>query len=140
MTKAEAFDKAWKMAIKDDFSLFDQIVHQNYESIERGKAGQYSINKNMRKAVLSGRSENLTLGPFQTIHEDANFICMHRYSRSTISWSTSRDSQLSTESDFYSMMTAVKYEKGKVINQQTVREKLDYDPSEGQDWNWKDYE
>jgi len=30
--------------------------------------------------------------------------------------------------------------KGKVINQQTVREKLDYDPNEGQDWNWKDYE
>ena len=113
---------------------------QNYESIERGKAGQYSINKNMRKAVLSGRAENRTLGPFQTIHEDENFICMHRYSKSTISWSTSRDSQLSTESDFYSMMTAVKYEKGKVINQQTVREKLDYDPSEGQDWNWKDYE
>ena len=25
-------------------------------------------------------------------------------------------------------------------NQQTVPEPLDYDPSEGQDWNWEDYE
>ena len=29
---------------------------------------------------------------------------------------------------------------GKVINQETVFEEIDDDPSEGQDWNWKDYE
>ena len=29
---------------------------------------------------------------------------------------------------------------GKVIGQQTMREQLDYDPSEGEDWNWEDYE
>ena len=42
--------------------------------------------------------------------------------------------------DFDPTMAAVTFEKEKVIKQQTVIEKLDYDPSEGQDWNWKDYE
>jgi hypothetical protein len=37
-------------------------------------------------------------------------------------------------------MAAVTFEKEKVIKQQTVIEKLDYDPSEGQDWSWADYE
>ena len=34
-------------------------------------------------------------------------------------------------------MTAVSYEDGKVITQETTQEPLDEDPSEGQDWNWK---
>ena len=36
MAKAEAFDKAWKMAIRNDFSLFDEIVHPEYESVNQG--------------------------------------------------------------------------------------------------------
>ena len=43
MTKAEAFDKAWRLAIKSDFSLFDEIVHPEYESLHQGiKEGQQS--------------------------------------------------------------------------------------------------
>jgi len=37
-------------------------------------------------------------------------------------------------------MTAVKYKDLKVLNQETIIEPLDDDPSEGQDWNWEDYE
>ena len=29
---------------------------------------------------------------------------------------------------------------GKIITQESVGEELDYDPSEGQDWNWEDYD
>ena len=32
------------------------------------------------------------------------------------------------------------YKDGKIINQKYLIEELDYDPSEGQDWNWEDYE
>jgi len=32
------------------------------------------------------------------------------------------------------------YKDGKIITQETVREELDYDLSEGQEWNWEDYE
>ena len=33
MTRGEAFDKAWRLGIKGDFSLYDEIVHTDYESI-----------------------------------------------------------------------------------------------------------
>ena len=32
------------------------------------------------------------------------------------------------------------FKDDKVINQETVFEEIDDDPTEGQDWNWKDYE
>jgi hypothetical protein len=41
---------------------------------------------------------------------------------------------------YSSPLSGVSYEMGKVISQQTMREQLDYDPSEGQDWSWGNYE
>ena len=41
---------------------------------------------------------------------------------------------------YSSPLSGVSYKMGKLISQQTMREQLDYDPSEGQDWNWEDYE
>jgi hypothetical protein len=35
---------------------------------------------------------------------------------------------------------SITYKDGKIINQQYLVEELDYDPSEGHDWNWEDYE
>ena len=37
------------------------------------------------------------------------------------------------------MTVSLFYKDGKIINQETVFEELDYDPSEGQKWNWEDY-
>jgi len=45
MTKAEAFDKAWRLGIKGDFSLYDEIVHTDYESINQG----VTINRDVSK-------------------------------------------------------------------------------------------
>ena len=39
-----------------------------------------------------------------------------------------------------SFISTITYKDGKVWKQETVSEPLDYDPSERQDWNWKDYE
>ena len=45
------------------------------------------------------------------------------------------------EADIFSSATSsINYKDGKVINQETVFEEIDDDPSEGQEWNWKDYE
>ena len=45
------------------------------------------------------------------------------------------------EADIFSSATGSHtYKDGKVINQETVFEELNYDPSEGQDWSWEDYE
>tara|TARA_B100000242_G_scaffold159110_1_gene113583 strand:+ start:446 stop:568 length:123 start_codon:yes stop_codon:yes gene_type:complete len=37
-------------------------------------------------------------------------------------------------------MTAIHYKNNKIIEQKTNVQLLDFDPSEGQDWNWEDYE
>ena len=49
MTKAEAFDKATKLAMKGDLALYDQILHPDYESINQ----RVRINREMSKSILS---------------------------------------------------------------------------------------
>ena len=124
MTKAEAFDKATRLAMKGDLNLYDEIVHSDYESMNQ----QIPVNKEMSKSILSGIGDLITVGPMQKIYESEEFVCIHRYSR------------VANADVFNSVMTAIKYKNGKVVNQQTVREELDYDPSAGQDWSWEDYE
>ena len=34
MTKAEAYDKAWRLGARGDFSLVDQIYHHDYSSFD----------------------------------------------------------------------------------------------------------
>ena len=124
MTKAEQFDRATKLAMKGDLTLYDEIVHPDYESMNQ----HVVVNKEMSKSILSGIGDLITVGPMHRIYENEEFACIHRYSR------------VAGAEIFNSVMTAITYKNGKVINQQTVREELDYDPSEGQDWNWEDYE
>ena len=124
MTKAEAFDKAWELATKGDFYLYDEIVHPDYESINLG----VKVDREVSKAVLQDIGTHGKLGPFRVIYENEDFVCLHRYSR------------LINEEVFFSLMTAVKYKDLKVLSQETIIEPLDDGPSEGQDWNWEDYE
>ena len=124
MTKAEAFDKAWKLAIKGDFSVYNEIVHPHYESLNQG----VKVDREVSKAVLQNIGTFGKLGPSRVIYENEDFVCLHRFSR------------LIHEDVFFSLMTAVKYKENKVINQETISEPLDDDPSEGQDWNWEDYD
>ena len=124
MTKAETFDKATRLAMKGDLKLYDEIVHSDYESMNQ----RVPVNKEMSKSILSGIGNLITVGPMKRIYENEEFVCIHRYSR------------VANTEIFNSVMTAITYKNGKVVNQQTVREELDYDPSEGQDWNWEDYE
>ena len=37
-------------------------------------------------------------------------------------------------------INGITYKNGKIITQESIPVELDYDSSEGQDWNWKDYE
>ena len=124
MNKAEAFDKTTRLAIKGNLKLYDEIVHSDYESMNQ----QVPVNKEMSKSILSGIGNLITVGPMQRIYENEEFVCIHRYSR------------VANTEIFNSVMTAITYKNGKVVNQQTVREELDYDPSECRDWNLEDYE
>ena len=42
--------------------------------------------------------------------------------------------------DYMARMTAIHYKNNKIIEQKTNAQLLDFDPSEGQDWSWEDYE
>ena len=110
--------------MKGDLKLYDEIVHSDYESMNQ----RVPVNKEMSKSILSGIGNLITVGPIKRIYENEEFVCIHRYSR------------VANTEIFNSVMTAITYKNGIVVNQQTVREELDYDPSEGQDWNWEDYE
>ena len=51
MTKAEALDKATKLAMKGDLALYDEILHPDYESMNQ----RVQINRQMSKSILFGK-------------------------------------------------------------------------------------
>ena len=127
MTKAEQFDKAWRLAFKiNDFSLVDEIYHPDY-SVPDPITG-IVVNLEDDKVIVSTVREQYTIGYFRPIFESETFACLHRFFGSR------------KEDVYTSTISAITYKDGKILKQETVSEPLDYDPSEGQDWNWEDYE
>ena len=126
MTRAEAFDKAWRLGIKGDFSLVDEIYHPDYKALDAYSGVEVNLEADKEVASTLG---DLLIGTHPVVlSEDKNFLRIHRYNR-----------HLGAEI-FASVTTAITYKDGLIITQQTEVEELDYDPSEGQDWNWDDYE
>ena len=128
MTKAEEFDKAWRLGSKGDFSLVDKIYHPKYCAIQKNINVEVDLEAD--KIVIQTISDVLTTGPYKVIFEDDNFLCIERCFKS----------MLTGEPAFNVGITGVKYLDGKIITQETVGERDLPDPSEGQDWNWEDYE
>ena len=126
MTRAEAFDKAWRLGIKGDFSLVDEIYHPDYKALDAYSGVEVNLEADKEVASTLG---DLLIGTHPVVlSEDKNFLRIHRYNR-----------HLGAEI-FASVTTAITYKDGLIITQQTEVEELDYDPSENQDWNWDDYE
>ena len=127
MTRAESLDKAWRLAAKEnDFSLVYEIYHAEYKSI--GGVSGAELNLPALKEAFLAIAEHMIMGPYKTIDENEKFLRIHRHTKYR-------------EVDIFSSATSsFTYKDGKVINQETVFEEIDDDPSEGQDWNWKDYE
>ena len=130
MAKSEKYIKAWAMALKNDFSLVDEIYHPNYKSFDF-RAGIFT-NIEDDKVMFSTLTEKTTYGPHELIYENDDFVCLHKYVK-----------VLSDEVDeprFATIMHAVNYKDGKIIKQKTVGNHPDFDPSEYFDRNWEDYE
>ena len=126
MTRAEAFDKAWRLGIKGDFSLVDEIYHPDYKAVDAYSGVEVNLEADKEVASTLG---DLLIGTHPVVLlEDEIFLRIHRYNR-----------HLGAEI-FASVTTAITYKDGLIITQQTEVEELDYDPSEGQDWNLEDYE
>ena len=127
MTKAEEFDKARRLAYKGDFSLVEKLYHPDCKHFDH-RVG-LEVNLDMQSALMTAY-ENTTFGPYRVIYENEDFLCIQRYGRN----------RLTREILYMTLISGVNYRDEKIVRHETAIEYLDYDPSEGQEWNWDDYE
>lgn len=119
MTKTEAYDKAWRLGRKGDFSLVDEIYHQNYKSIDYRTGIQANIEDD--KVIVSTLGESVVFGPSKAPFEGEDFVCVEGFTKR----------QLNVNDPSYGiMMTALSYQDGKIVSQKTVSSDLDFDPSD----------
>ena len=76
MTKEEVFDKAWKLGLKGDFSLVDEIYHPKYRAIQKNINVEVDLDAD--KIVISTYSKLMIFGPFHVIFENEEFLCLER--------------------------------------------------------------
>ncbi|MGA0889634.1 MAG: hypothetical protein ACO3S0_17090 [bacterium] len=127
MTRAEAFDKAWRIGAKEkDFSFVDQIYHAEYSSSD--VFTEVKVNLDEDKSVYMALAESLIITPPITVLEDGDSLELQYFNKY-------RDAEI-----FNSVTTLLNYKDGKIISQNTTLKELDEDPSEGQNWNWEAYE
>ena len=126
MTKAEASEKAWRLAYKGHFSLVEKLYHPDCKHFDH-RVG-LEVNLDMQSALMTAY-ENTTFGPFRVIYENEEFLCIQRYGRN----------RLTRETLYMTLISGVNYRDKKIVRHETALEDLDYDPSENQNWNWEDY-
>ena len=126
MTKGEAYLRAWKLGFKGDFSEINEIYHPEYSAID--DATGVKVNLNMDKTIGSELGKSMIIGPQTILFEDENKVKIQTFDKYK-------------DADIFQIITSeITYKDGKIVTQKTVAEELDYDPSEGQNWNWEDYE
>ena len=126
MTKGEAYLRAWKLGFKGDFSEINEIYHPEYSAID--DATGVKVNLNMDKTIGSELGKSMIIGPQTILFEDENKVKIQTFDKY-------KDADI-----FQITTTEITYKDGKIVTQKTVAEELDYYPSEGEDWNWEDYE
>ena len=82
MTKAEAYEKAWTLGFRGDFSMVDQIYHPKYRAIQKNINVEVDLDSD--KIVVSTISEYNTPGPVRVIFENDDFLLIERYFKSTL--------------------------------------------------------
>ena len=127
MTGTEKSGKVWRLVVKQrDYSLVDEIYHPDYKAVSHMTGVE--VNLEADKEAYLALIEHLIVAPAKIVNESEDFLCIQRYSKY-------READI-----FMSGTTSITYKDGKIITQESIGEELDYDPSEGQDWNWEDYE
>ena len=127
MSKAEEFNKAWEMGMQDDFSLVDALYHPDYITIDHRTGNRIDIEAD--KELISQVKGMITVGPSRIIFEGPTFLCLHRFLKF-----------MEDDAKFSSVITAITYQDGKILRQESSVESLNYDPSENQGWTWQDFE
>ena len=125
MTKAETYEQAWRLGFKGDFSQVDNLYHPEYSTIDHTTGIKSNLNDD--KVVVSTLSDSIVLGAYEVVSESKENLTIRVYSR------------FKNYEIYRCTTTQATYRDGKIITQKTDGRELDYDPSEGQDWNWEDY-
>ena len=68
MTKAEAFDEAWRLASKGDFSMVDEVYHSEYTAFDNTSGVE--VNLESDKIAVSTIGEMIIFGPRNILFED----------------------------------------------------------------------
>ena len=130
MTKAEEYEQAMRLGFKGDFSIVNRLFHQTkFRAFDQG--GIYRglvVDLDTMKTIWLTLSETAILGPFRTIYENSEFLCVHSLRK-----------YKGNISRFQATVFHLKYECGEIVHSEIIPCELDYDPSDGQDWNWEDY-
>jgi hypothetical protein len=131
MTKAEETEKAWRHGFRGDFSIVDRIFHQTkFRAFDQGAIyPELEVDLDIMKTIWLSMSETAILGPFRTIYENEEFLCLHFFRK--FNGNIPR---------FQATILHLKYEFDKIVHIEVISQELDYDPSDGHDWNWEDYE
>ena len=118
--------KLGRLGNKGDFSLVDQIYHPQYSAFEDTTG--ITANLEDDKTVVLSLSSAVIIGPYKCLSEREDYLSIQAYS------------MFKEVEIFRSFTTYATYKEGKIITQKTASEELDYDSSEGQDWNWEGYQ
>ena len=81
MTKAEVFEKAWRLGFKGDFSLVDEIYHSDYKSFDYRTGIEANIEDD--KVIASTLGESVILDPIERCLRMKTF-CVLRGSQSDL--------------------------------------------------------
>ena len=125
MTKAETYEQARRLGFKGDFSQVDSLYHPEYSAIDHTTSIKSNLNDD--KVVVSTLSDSIVLGAYEVVSESKENLTIRVYSR------------FKNYEIYRCTTTQATFRDGKIITQKTDGRELDYDPSEGKDWNWEDY-
>ena len=87
------------------------------------------INYEEHKILLPTIQRAIKGSKSRIIFENEEFLCFEVFRK-----------HLEVENDFIVTIAGVKYKHNEIIEMESLNENLDFDPSEGQDWSWEDYE
>jgi hypothetical protein len=81
------------------------------------------------KSLIDTVSPLITMGPWKLLYENDDVYVFVVFSKHN-----------DNPTRYITTMVTGHLEDGRLTRHEIVREVLDYDPSEGQDWNWEDHQ
>jgi len=128
MSIGEKSLEAWPRAYaKKDYSLIEPLLHPDYLCHDYRMG--IELNFESEKVLIETLSDFFAMCHRKILYENENIL--------VISWFSKHNE---VPPRYVATMTTDTIKDKKLFYRHIIREFLDYDPSEGQDWNWEDYE